>query len=419
MIFSAFERMVAWRYLRARKAEGFVSLITAISLGGIALGVAALIVITSVMNGVKSEMIRHFIGMSGHVTVYGAQGGIEDYEALARELGRIPGVVRVTPVIEGEVMASHQGKAYGAQAMGMRYEDFIQREAMKEKIEQGDLATFRSGEGLVMGKRLAENLGLGIHDPVTLISPDGRRTIAGTVPRLQSWPLAATFSLGMHMYDAGLIILPFREAQIFFKLADNGRDLASALLVTVADAEQARVIGTEIARRLGNGYRVYDWRTSNHSVVEALDIQRNVMFVILMLIVLVAAFNIVSSLIMLVQEKGRDIAILRTMGATQGMVLRIFILCGSLVGLTGTMIGVLLGLALAVNADRIRQWVEHVTGGRILAEQLYFLASLPAEIDPREVAGVAALSLLLSFLATLYPARRAARLDPAEGVRYG
>jgi len=409
---------MAWRYLRARRAEGFISLITAFSLTGIALGVAALIVVTSVMNGVKGEMLRHFIGWSGHINLYAEGGAVDNYDALTARIMTVPGVTSAVPAVEGEVMASANGHAQGAQATALRYDDLTHREHITDKIVSGSLEAFKNGDGVIVGARLAENLGVHVGDSVTLISPEGRQTLAGMVPRLKAYPVVATFRLGMNAYDAGMILMPFSEAQIYFKLADGGKDRASSIEINVSKPDDARAIAEQLRKQLGDGYRIYDWQESNKSVFEALTIQRNVMFIILTLIILVAAFNIISSLIMLVKEKGRAIAILRTMGATRGSVTRIFFACGAMIGIAGTGIGVVVGLVLAVNVDNIRAWIEKVSGGRILAEQLYFLSTLPAEIDPAQVLMVIVMSLGLSFLATLYPARRAASLDPAEALRY-
>lgn len=417
-MFTAFERMMAWRYLRARRAEGFLSLITAFSLLGIALGVAALIVITSVMNGVKSEMLRQFIGWSGHITLYGNNGPVENYDALLTRLVSEPGVTSAQAVVEGQVMVSARGHALGAQVMAMRNEDLERKQQIVKKIVAGNLAAFKAGEGIVIGQRMAEDLGVRVGDSVTLISPEGRQTMAGLMPRMKAYPVVAVFKLGMHAYDAGMVLMPFGEAQVYFKLADGGKDRTSAIQLTVNKPYEARAIAVHLADILGSGFRLYDWQESNRTVFEALTIQRNVMFIILTLIILVAAFNIISSLIMLVKDKGRDIAILRTMGASRGSITRIFMGCGMTIGFLGTGLGLTLGLLLAVNVDNIRQWLERVSGGKILAEQLYFLSTLPAEVNVTQVLAVVFMSLTLSFLATLYPARRAARLDPAEALRY-
>lgn len=418
MIFSPFETMMAWRYVRARRKEGFISLITAFSVAGIALGVAALIVITSVMNGVKTEMLKHFIGWSGHITVYSNDGAMDNYAETIRQIQAMGGVTSAVPAVEGQVMVSAGGRAAGAQVLALHYEDLVQKHAITEKITSGSLDHFKNGEGIILGERLAENLGLHPGEPVTLISPDGRQTLAGMVPRLKAYPLAATFKLGMNAFDAGMIIMPFAEAQTYFKLNDGGRDRISVIDITVADPGQAMQIAGELRKKLGSDFRIYDWQQSNKSVFEALTIQRNVMFIILTLIIIVAAFNIISSLIMLVKDKSRDVAILRTMGASRQSVTRIFFACGAMIGLFGTAIGVAAGLVLALNVDNIRVAIEQASGGKILAEQLYFLSTLPAEIDPMQVLSVIAMSLGLSFLATIYPARRAAALDPAEALRY-
>ncbi len=418
MIFSAFEKMMAWRYLRARRKEGFISLITAFSLAGIALGVAALIVVTSVMNGVKGEMLRHFIGWSGHINVYSQGYAIEHYQHAIEQAASVRGVTSAVATVEGQVMVAVNGRAFGAQVLALGYDDLVKRQHIVEKITSGNFEDFKKGDGIILGERLAENLGVHIGDPVTLISPEGRQTIAGLVPRIKAYPLVATFKLGMNAYDAGMIMMDFHEAQTYFKLNDNGQDRASSIEITVDKPNAARAIAGELKKTLGNGFRVYDWQESNKSVFEALTIQRNVMFIILTLIILVAAFNIISSLIMLVKDKGHDIAILRTMGATRATVTKIFFACGSLIGIVGTCIGVVFGLVLAVNVDNIRIFIEHVSGGKILAEQLYFLSTLPAEIDLGQVLMIMCMALGLSFLATIYPALRAANLEPAEALRY-
>lgn len=417
MCFSAFERMMAWRYLRARRKEGFISLITAFSLAGIALGVAALIVVTSVMNGVKTEMLNHFIGWSGHINVYSSYGAIDDYDTVIKQFD-VKGIASSIAAVEGQVMVSANARAYGAQVLALRYDDLIRKHHITEKITSGSIDSFKSGDGIILGERLAENLGVHVGDSVTLISPEGRQTIAGLVPRLKTYSLAATFKLGMNAYDAGMILMPFSEAQTYFKLSDGGKNRATSIEINVDEPDSAGVIAGELKRKLGDSFRVYDWKESNKSVFEALTIQRNVMFIILTLIIIVAAFNIISSLVMLVKDKGHDIAILRTMGATRASVTRIFFACGSLIGVAGTFMGVAAGLVLAVNVDNIRVFIEHATGGKILAEQLYFLSNLPAEIDPLQVAMVVIMSLALSFIATIYPASRAAAINPAEALRY-
>jgi lipoprotein-releasing system permease protein len=413
---SAFERMVALRYLRARREEGLISVIALFSLVGIALGVATLIVTLAVMNGVRAEMINSIIGLDGHVSVYGASGGIGGYDDVSKEIAQMPGVVRAVPKIEGQIMATYKGQAAGAMVAGYRFDDLKQKSLLMQKIK-GDVQAFQRGEGVIIGSRLAERLGLNPGDSITLISPEGRATVAGMVPRVKAYPVVGLFSIGMFAYDNGLILMSFEEAQVYFKLKDNGKDAASQIEVTIENPDQAGDVAKEISTAMPE-MRVYDWKSSNAQIFGAVMVQRNVMFLILALIILVASFNIISSLIMLVREKGRDIAILRTMGAARGSILRIFIACGASVGIVGTALGVVLGLLISFNTESIQHWLEYMMGHRLFPDELYFLSHLPAKVDYSEVLMVVAMALALSFLATIYPARRAASIDPAEALRY-
>ncbi|MDE3059753.1 MAG: lipoprotein-releasing ABC transporter permease subunit [Pseudomonadota bacterium] len=419
MMLSPFERMVAFRYLRARREEGLISVIALFSLIGIALGVATLIVTLAVMNGVRGEMIRSIIGLDGQVSVYATGApGIASYDDVIRSIAAVPGVVSAVPKVEGQIMASYKGQAVGAMVAGYRYEDLLKKDLLVSRMTAGGLAAFGHGEGVLIGSRMAEKMGLHVGDDITLISPEGRATVAGMVPRVKAYKVAGIFSIGMYAYDNGLIVMPFEEAQVYFKLRDNGGDAATMIEVTGADADQAPRITREIAGALGPGFRVYDWKSSNNHIFQAVIVQRNVMFLILMLIIVVASFNIISGLIMLVREKGRGIAILRTMGASRGSILRIFLACGASVGLLGTLLGVALGLLIAFHTEEIQRWLESMMGHKLFTDELYFLSHLPSKVDFNEVLAVAALALALSFLATIYPARRAASLDPAEALRY-
>jgi lipoprotein-releasing system permease protein len=287
-----------------------------------------------------------------------------------------------------------------------------------KKIDFAELAAFKRGEGVIIGKRMAEKMRLHIGDDITLISPEGRATIAGIVPRVKAYPVVGMFELGMFAYDSSLILMNFPEAQIYFKLHENGADNASLIEITGDNPDNAAEIAHKAAKMLGDNYRIYDWKSSNNHIFEAVLVQRNVMFLILMLIILVASFNIISSLIMLVREKGRDIAILRTMGASKASVLRIFFMCGASVGVVGTVIGLLLGLLIAFNTENIQAWLEQIMGHKLFSAELYFLSHLPSKVDFSEVLGVLIFSLVLSFLATIYPARRASKMNPAEALRY-
>lgn len=417
-MFSALERFIAFRYLRARRAEGFISVSTFFSTSGIALGVATLIMVTSVMNGVKDEMMKHFIGLSGHINVYGISDPIIGYQDVVARIAKHPEVESATPLVEGQVMVSSEGRAFGAQVYAFRPEDYKSKAEIARKITGGSLDALKREEGVIIGERMAENLRLELGDSITLISPEGRQTLAGMVPRIKAYPIVGLFKFGMYSYDSGLVLMPFAEAQTYFKLSDNNLDRASGIQVLLKNPDAVDQLAHTISAELGSGYRVYSWVQTNRSVFDALTIQRNVMFIILTLIIIVAAFNIISSLVMLVKEKGRDIAVLRSMGATRGTINRIFILSGMSVGFIGTFIGVVLGLILAVNIDNIRAWVENVSHQTIMAEQLYFLSTLPSKVNPVEVIAIIGMSLALSFLAALYPARRAASLEPSEALRY-
>jgi len=414
MIFSAFERMVAMRYLRARRQEGFISVIAGFSLLGIALGVATLIIVMAVMNGFRAELLGRVLGLNGHLNIYAAQGGpLRDYDALAQALRATPGVVGVTPTVEGQALIAAKGSASGAVVRGVRAEDFRARPTLAGHIVAGSAEAF--GEDRVaIGARMAQRLKLNVGDSITLIAPQGNATAFGTVPRQRSYPIAAIFDVGMFEYDNSFIFMPLEPAQLFFRLPEA----VTSLELYVADPTQVRAARDAILPAVAGRGRVLDWQQSNASFFTALQVERNVMFLILSLIIMVAAFNIISSMIMLVKDKGRDIAILRTMGATRGMILRVFFLAGSTVGVIGTLAGLGLGIVFCQNIEAIRQFIQALTGTNLFSAEIYFLSQLPARIDWGEVAQVVGMALGLSFGATIYPSWRAARLDPVEALRY-
>jgi lipoprotein-releasing system permease protein len=413
MAFDTFERMVAFRYLRARRQEGFISVIAIFSFLGIALGVATLIIVMAVMNGFRAELLGRILGLNGHLGVYAAQGRIPDFDPLVQQVKDVPGVVAVHPFIEGQVLASAKGRSAGAMVRGMRESDVAGEALIASHIVQGKIDEF-TDDGVLIGDKLAFKLGLRLGDPITLLSPNGTATAFGNVPRVKTYHIAAMFDVGMYEYDSNFIFVPLETAQVFFQAPGA----VTTLQVFVKDPDEARSIGSVIASRLGDRYRVYDWQQSNSAYFGAVQVERNVMFIILSLIILVAAFNIISSMIMLVKDKTRDIAILRTMGATRGMILRIFILSGASIGVVGTILGFFLGYAFTTHIEQIREFVQGIVGTDLFSAEIYFLTQIPARIDWREVAMVLAMAFGLSFLATLYPSWRAARLDPVEALRY-
>jgi lipoprotein-releasing system permease protein len=404
--------MVAMRYLRARRSEGFISVIAWFSLLGIALGVATLIIVMSVMNGFRQELLSRILGLNGHITVYAPAEGFTDYGGLAGIISGLPGVVAAYPLVEGQVMVAHQGMARGALVRGVAQEDLLRRPIVSENITLGNLDEF--DDGVVIGQRMAEHMGLGVGDEITIISPIGNVTAFGTVPRVANFPIVAIFEVGMFEYDSTFIFMPLQLAQTFFQFPQA----ATALEVFVTDPDRAPALIGDIRGVIGGSARILEWQRANAGFFNAIQVERNVMFLILTLIILVAAFNVISSLIMLVKDKGRDIAILRTMGATRGMIMRVFLISGASIGVIGTMVGFGVGLAFASNIETLRQWIQGMTGAELFAAEIYFLSQLPAKVEPTEVATVVAMGLGLSFLATLYPSWRAARIDPAEALRY-
>jgi len=413
VIFNAFERMVAFRYLRARRQEGFVSVIAIFSLLGIALGVATLIIVMSVMNGFRADLLARILGLNGDLGVYAESGGLSDFDAAAQKVREVPGVARVTPLVEGQVMATSEAGAAGALVRGIRPEDLRSLRLLADHIVQGTLADF-DDDGVAVGDRLARRLGVAVGRPITVVSPQGTATAFGTMPRVKTYHVVALFNVGMYEYDNSFIYAPLDAAQLFFRLPGE----VSSLEVFVADPDRVREERLLIAAALGGHVQIVDWQQANSSLFNAVEIERNVMFLILTLIIVVAAFNIISSMIMMVKDKGRDIAILRTMGASRAMILRIFMLSGASIGIVGTIAGFALGVAFTRNIEAIRQFVQHIVGTDLFAAEIYFFTRIPARIDSSEVAAVVIMALALSFLATLYPSWRAARLDPVEALRY-
>lgn len=413
-MFSPFEILVALRYLRARKAEGFVSVIATFSFLGIMLGVATLIIVMSVMNGFRAELIGRILGLNGHLNVYEQGQPIENYEPLLQDVKTVNGVVSVAPVVEGQVLVTVNGAATGALARGFTQDYMMKKPLLSSSIVEGNINNFHD-TGVAIGVKMAERFSLRVGDSITLMSPKGRSSPFGTIPRTAQYQVAMIFDVGMFEYNSGYVFMPLDSAQNFFQMSPSS---ANILEVMTENPSQVDDVKKALSVALEGRAGVYDWRDSNSSFFSAIQVERNVMFLILTLIILVAAFNIISSMIMLVKDKGRDIAIMRTMGALRSSMMKIFMLTGASVGIAGTATGAVLGIAFALNIEEIRRLIEKLTDSSLFPDEIYFLSKLPAEIDWTEVVVVISMAISLSILATIYPAWRAAKLDPVEALRY-
>ncbi|MDM9619698.1 lipoprotein-releasing ABC transporter permease subunit [Rhizobium sp. S96] len=413
--FSTFERLVAWRYLRARRKEAFISVIAGFSFIGIMLGVATLIIVMAVMNGFRTELISRILGINGHMIVQPVDGPFTDYAVLTDKFAAVPGIRLALPLVEGQTLASGAGGAgTGALVRGIRPEDLTKVKTVSENIKSGDLVGFAAGQGVLIGSRMADQLGLQAGDNITLISPEGDITPMGVNPRVKSYKVSGIFEIGMSEYDASIIYMPLEESQLYF----NADGLVQSIELFADNPDDIDNLRPKVEAAAGRQIAITDWRQRNQTFFSALQVERNVMFMILTLIVLVAALNIISGLIMLVKDKGSDIAILRTMGATSGAIMRIFFMTGAAIGIVGTVAGVGLGVLVCVNIEKIREFFSWVSGTVLFDPQLYFLSQLPAEMNLGETISVVVMALTLSFIATIFPAWRASRLDPVQALRY-
>ena len=412
--FAPFEWMLSSRYLRARRKEGFISVIAGFSFLGIMLGVATLIIVMAVMNGFRKELLDKILGLNGHIVVQPLESPLTDWKDVAERISKANGIRLAAPVVDGQGLGSSPFNAAGVFIRGIRAQDLNAVTSIAKNIKQGTLEGFDEGQGVAIGRRLADQLSLRAGDSITLVSPRGAVTPMGTTPRIKPYKVAAVFEIGMSEYDASFVFMPLTEAQAYFNRAND----VTAIEVFTTNPDKIDVFRKAVTEAAQRPIFLVDWRQRNSTFFNALQVERNVMFLILTLIVLVAALNIVSGLIMLVKDKGSDIAILRTMGASQGSVMRVFLITGAAIGVVGTLVGFLLGLVICLNIETIRQFISWMTNTELFSPELYFLSKLPAEVDVGETAAVVIMALTLSFLATLYPSWRAARLDPIEALRY-
>ncbi len=412
--FAAFEWMVALRYLRARRAAGFVSVIAGFSFLGISLGVATLIVVMSVMNGFHIELMSKIIGINGHVFLQGVETPLTDYDEVIERISKVKGLKIALPMVESAAGVSSPFQQSGALVRGIREKDIKRLPGIAENVKVGSLDGFDTGEGVAIGQKLAENLSVRIGDRVTILTARGSQTPFGVAPRIKSYPVVAIFQIGVSEFDGIFVFMPFEEAQAFF----NKEGEASLIEAFVDEPERMDEMRQRLDATIGRPMMMTDWRQRNKSFFDALKVERTVMFFILTLIVLVAALNIISGLTMLVKDKGRAIAILRTMGATRGAILRIFLITGSAIGISGTIAGFLLGLLVAKNLESLRQALNTMLGLNLFDPNFYFLSRLPSVVIVGDVVFIVSLALGLSLIATIFPAWQAAKLDPVEALRY-
>ena len=415
MILNRYERMITRRYLLPGKGEGFIFLVAGISLAAVALGVAALIIVMSVMNGFRADLFDKITGLNGHAIIQGYDGHLDGWQQIADAARKTPGVTSAIPLIEQPLMAAANARVEGVLVRGNRVEDLRSNELLRNNIKAGDLTSIVPGSGRVaIGARLAEALGAYPGSEISLISPEGKSTVIGTVPRIVSYTVGAVFEVGVYEYDNTFVIMPIEDAQNFLMM---GNSVGMVEVQTTNPDKVAQILAPLQSVVKGKG-QIVDWRQMNSALFEALEVERIAMFVVLSLIVLVAVFNILSSLIMLVRAKTRDIAILRTMGASRRGMIKVFVTVGTTIGALGIALGVVLGFIFLFFRQNVVNAIQTLTGQNLWDPSVRFLSELPAKSDPVEITAIVVTALVLSFLATLYPAWKAASTDPVQVLRY-
>jgi lipoprotein-releasing system permease protein len=415
-MFKKLEFLIAWRYLRSKRKEGFISITAVFSFVGIMIGVATLIIVMSVMNGFRHDLVERILGINAHLTVYASGDAISDYDQIVAKIKEKPAITYVNPIIEAQAMISSKSKSAGGLIKGLRFQDLQNKKLISNNITAGDFNAIEDKNSVLVGAQLAHNLGLKVGGGVKIISAKTNDSIIGSIPRVKTYVVGGIFESGMYEYDATTIFMNFTMAQTHFGLKDK----ASAVEVFAndpSDLYETKAQVFEIMQDYRNLFYI-DWQQSNASFIEALKIESVVMFLILTLIILVAAFNIISSMIMLVKDKNKNIALLRTLGMEKAGIMRIFLICGSSIGFVGTFLGLLIGVLFSANIDSIKAFVEGISGVTLFNPAVYFLSNLPSKIMLSDVLMITIMSLAISFLATIYPAYKASKANPAEILRY-
>ena len=415
LFFNQTEQMIAFRYIKSRRVEGFISIAAWFSLIGIMLGVATLIVVMSVMNGFRTELVDRILGINGHLVVYEKnEPYVSNYNQIINKISDIKNVIAVTPHLEGQALAKSKSKVSGVIIRGVNWSDLAAKKLLWKSLTQLTIDNYKNNEDIIIGYRLAQRLNVNVGDFVSLISPSGMETALGILPIKQSFKIGGFFDIGMYEYDNNFIFIPWKKAELFF----STKNIAHGIEIFLKDEKFTSSVSSNIKNKLGNELLVIDWKKRNSAFMSALAVEKNVMFIILSLIILVAAFNIISSMIMLVQTKKSDIALMRTMGASKYVIIRIFVLTGSIIGLLGTFAGTILGVVISSNIEAIRNFLTTILGSELFSAEIYFLSKLPSDIYINEVIMVICVSIFLTLFASVFPAWKASRISPAEALRY-